>query len=231
MADFTPGERRDEPAGERETEVAGGLADAVRDLIDATVRSEIDLDEQDAIRAQIEALTARLRKEQLPTSYGTAFSYSSGRHHWGNAVIGQRNPIAPPVRVRRDNGRVSAEFSLSSAYEGPPSFVHGGVSALILDQMLGEAAASSGHPGMTGTLSLRYRYPTPLGRLRAEAGVARVEGIKTYAEGRILVEQDDGSWRASVEAEAVFILPRWARERLAERQATGDAAANPFEAR
>jgi acyl-coenzyme A thioesterase PaaI-like protein len=229
MADFTTGERRDESASERELEVAGGLADAVRDLIDATVRSQVDLEEQDAIRAEIEALTARLRKDQLPASYGTAFSYSSGRHHWGNAVIGQRNPIAPPVHVHRGRGRVSAEFTLSAAYEGPPSFVHGGVSALILDQMLGEAAASAGHPGMTGTLSVRYRQPTPLGRLRAEGEVTRVEGIKTYAEGRILVEQGDGSWRASVEAEAVFILPRWAREKLAEREATGDAAPNPFE--
>jgi len=229
MAEFTSGERRNELPSERETEVAGGLADAVRDLVDATVRSEIDLDEQESIRAEIEALTARLRKEQLPASYGAAFGYASRRHHWGNAVVGQRNPIAPPVRVHRDSGRVWAEFVLGAAYEGPPGFVHGGVSALILDQMLGEAAASAGHPGMTGSLSLRYRYPTPLGPLRAEAEVTGVEGIKTHAVGRILVEQDDGGWRTNVEAQAVFILPRWAREKLAEREATGDAAPNPFE--
>jgi len=220
--------RRTEPATERETAVAAGLADAVRELIEATVRTEVDLGEQDAIRAEIEALTARLRAAQLPASYGVAYSYSSGRHHWGNAVIGQRNAVAPPLVVQRGEGRVSAEFALGAAYEGPPSFVHGGISALILDQMLGEAAASSGHPGMTGTLSLRYLHPTPLGRLRAEAEVTRVSGIKTIAEGRILVEQPDGTWRASVEAQGLFILPRWARERLAEREATGDAAPNPF---
>jgi hypothetical protein len=41
--------------------------------------------------------------------------------------------------------------------------VHGGVSAMILDQMLGEAAGAGGKPGMTGTLTLRYRQATPLG--------------------------------------------------------------------
>lgn len=213
----------DQPASEREVAVTGALADAVRGLIDATIRSEIDLAEMEEIRGELEALSARLRKEQIPASYGAAHSWASGRHHWGNAVVGHRNPIAPPLRVTRGNGRAEAEFTLGAGYEGPPTFVHGGVSALILDQMLGEAAASGGHPGMTGTLSMRYRYPTPLGRLRAEAEIDRVEGVKTFATGRILVEQEDGTWRASVEAEGVFILPRWARDRLAEQQAASDA--------
>jgi acyl-coenzyme A thioesterase PaaI-like protein len=213
-----------EQVSEQEARVAGDLADAVRGLVDATIRTEVDLVEQDAIRAEVEALTARLRAQAIPTSYGAHHGWASGRHHWGNAVIGHRNPIAPPLRVKRGDGRAEAEFTVGAAYEGPPSFVHGGVSALILDQMLGEAAASARHPGMTGTLSLRYRFPTPLGRLRAESEIDRVEGIKTFVTGRILVQQDDGSWRASVEAEGVFILPRWAREKLAERQAAAEAA-------
>ena len=227
MSEAKPGERSDERADEREMQVAGGLAEAVRDLIDATVRSRIDLDEQESIRAEIEALTARLRKEQLPASYGSSFSYASGRHHWGNAAVGRRNPVAPPLVVQREDGRAWAELSLGSAYEGPPTFVHGGVSALILDQMLGEATASTGRPGMTGTLSVRYVQPTPLGLLRVEAEVAETSGFKTVATGRILVEHQDG-WQPSVEAQGVFIVPRWARERLAEREATGDADTHPF---
>jgi acyl-coenzyme A thioesterase PaaI-like protein len=95
---------------------------------------------------------------------------------------------------------------------------------LVLDQVLGEAAASSGHPGMTATLSVRYRRPTPLGPLRAEAEVTSIEGIKTYVAGRVQVPQPDGTWQTSVEAEGVFILPRWAREREQAGEAgdTGD---------
>ena len=102
---------------------------------------------------------------------------------------------------------VWAEFELGPQYEGPPTLVHGGVSALILDQILGEAAAAAGKPGMTGTLTIRYRRATPLGALRGEAKVDRVEGIKTYAVGQI--SDAEG---VTVEAEGVFILPKWARE-------------------
>jgi acyl-coenzyme A thioesterase PaaI-like protein len=212
-----------------DVEAVAALAQSARGLVDAVVRSQVDADELRAVRAELDALTERLRASQLPASVGAAYGWEAGRRHWGNAVIGLRNPIAPPLDILREGGRVSAGFTLGAAYEGPPTFVHGGVSALILDQMLGEAAASSGRPGMTGTLSIRYRHPTPLGPLRAEAEVVRTEGVKTYAEGRVLVAQPDGTWRASVEAEGVFILPRWAREKLAERGLANESGAAFFE--
>ena len=61
---------------------------------------------------------------------------------WGNVVIGMRNPVAPPLAIERDaDGGVFADFHLGAAYEGPPGHVHGGVAALILDHVLGEAAS------------------------------------------------------------------------------------------
>lgn len=57
-------------------------------------------------------------------------------------MIGVRNPIAPPVDlIRAEDGSVSADFHLGAAYEGPPGHVHGGVSAMILDHVLGEGRA------------------------------------------------------------------------------------------
>ena len=133
---------------------------------------------------------------------------------WGNTVVGLRNPVAPPLQVHHSSeGRAWADFTLGAAYEGPPGLVHGGVSALILDQLLGEAAGAGGKPGMTGTLTLRYRRGTPLGDLHAEAAIDRVEGIKTLAIGSI--SDTDGT---TVEAEGVFILPRWAREAIEKQQ-------------
>ena len=60
---------------------------------------------------------------------------------------------------------------------------------------------------MTGTLT-RALPPRgrPLGALRGEAHVDRVEGIKTYVVGHIADAEG-----ICVEAEGVFILPRWAR--------------------
>ena len=75
-----------------------------------------------------------------------------------------------------------------------------------LDQALGEAAGAGGKPGMTGTLTLRYRRGTPLGDLHCEAHIDRVEGIKTFAQGSL--SDAEG---VTVEAEGVFVLPKWAR--------------------
>ena len=63
-------------------------------------------------------------------------------------------------------------------------------------------------PRLTGTISLRYVRATRLGRLHAEAAITRVDGVKTFATGHHADEQG-----VTVEAEGVFILPRWARDR------------------
>ncbi len=60
---------------------------------------------------------------------------------WGGAAI--RSP--PPVELQHE-----AEFSWfevdlgGAAYEGPAGLVHGGVLALILDQLLGSTAEFQG---------------------------------------------------------------------------------------
>ena len=110
--------------------------------------------------------------------------------------------------MRDPTGRASADFHLGAAYEGPPGLVHGGVAALVLDQMLGEAAGAGGKPGMTGTLTLRYRRGTPLGDLRCEALDRPGRGHQDLRQGR----RSATPTGVTVEAEGVFILPRWARE-------------------
>ncbi len=99
-----------------------------------------------------------------------------------------------------------SEFHLGAAFEGPPGHVHGGVSAKILDHVLGDAASTPGVHRLTGTLTVRYRRLTPLGRLHAEARISHTDGVKTYAVGHLADDQG-----VTVEAEAVFIEPRWAR--------------------
>lgn len=207
---------------EHQRALYGPLAQSVRELAEAVIRTEVDDEEILAARAEIEALTARLRQRQIPGSYGVRFNAAGEGRAWGNAVVGTRNPVAPPLRIEHDSsGRAWSTFHLGAAYEGPPGLVHGGVSALILDQMLGEAAGAGGKPGMTGTLTLRYRRGTPLGELSAEAHIDRVEGVKTYAVGHVADAEG-----MTVEAEGVFILPKWARRAL-EKQALEQEAERP----
>jgi acyl-coenzyme A thioesterase PaaI-like protein len=126
----------------------------------------------------------------------------------GDPAVGLRNAIAPPMVIHHEaDGRAWSEFSLSGAYEGPPGWVHGGICALVLDHILGEAASDGlTQPKFTGTITLRYLRGTPLGPLRAEAFIERTEGVKTFARGYL--SDADGT---TVEAEGVFIRPAWAR--------------------
>lgn len=194
---------------ERQRAYFGPFTDAVRDLLDATIRTEVGEDAIRQAQAAIEAVTATLRSQQIDGAYGVRVSTDGRSRSWGNPVIGLRNPIAPPLVITRSaDDRCMAEFELGAAYEGPPGHVHGGMSALVLDHILGEAASSGlTKPNFTGTISCRYVRATPLGRLRAEAWIDRVDGVKTYARG--FIADVDG---VCVEAEGVFITPAWARE-------------------
>ena len=184
------------------------LAQSVRELVDATIRTEVDAETVSAVKTRIDAATARLRAQQSDGPFGVRYTTGGDRMPWGNPVIGIRNPVAPPLVVHRDaDGRVHADCDMGAAYEGPPGPVHGGIAALVLDHLLGEAASDGVNPRFTGTITLRYLRTTRLGRLHAEAKVTHSEGVKTYAAGHLADE--DG---VTVEAQGVFIQPKWARE-------------------
>jgi acyl-coenzyme A thioesterase PaaI-like protein len=183
------------------------LTRSVRELIDATIRTEVDADTVVEVTAEIDAATARLRRRQLPGPFGVRYNFEGDSMAWGNVAIGVRNPIAPPLVIQHDDsGRAWTDFHLGAAYEGPPGHVHGGMCALVLDHVLGETASDTSRPALTGTISFRYIRATRLGPLHAEARIDRMEGVKTFAVGHLA--DDDG---ITVEAEGVFIVPKWAR--------------------
>ncbi|MGB3331989.1 MAG: PaaI family thioesterase [Mycobacterium sp.] len=187
----------------------GPLAQAVRDLIDATIRTQADDATAREVTAQVQELTERLRAGTLSDSPGLRYVVDGRPLAWGNAVVGLRNPIAPPLVMQHgENGHCWSDFYLGAAYEGPPSLVHGGVSALVLDHVLGEAASDGlTQPRYTGTITVKYLRGTPLGPLHAEASIYRKDGVKTYARGHI----SDANG-VTVEADGVFITPSWARD-------------------
>ncbi|TPG32528.1 PaaI family thioesterase [Mycolicibacterium hodleri] len=194
---------------ERQRTLHEPLTQAVRELIDAGIRTDLDEAGVREARAAIEAVTERLRSVQRSQTSTLRHADTGRPLAWANPAVGVRNAIAPPMDIKHeDTGRCWAEFELGVAYEGPPGLVHGGICALVLDHILGEAASDGlTKPLFTGTITLRYLRGTPLGRLRAEAFVERSEGIKTYARGYL---GDTDGW--SVEADGVFIRPAWARE-------------------
>jgi hypothetical protein len=188
----------------------GPLTDDVRELIRLALRTDADPDSIDAARTAIRTANDVLRSRQPDESQVVRYSVGGRPVVWGNAVIGLRNAIAPPLTIHHDDDatRCWSEFTLNSAYEGPPGLVHGGVCALVLDHVLGEAASAGlTKPLFTGTLMVRFVRGTPLGRLRADAAVERTEGVKSFVSGHL----SDGEG-ITVEAEGIFIKPAWARD-------------------
>lgn len=185
--------------------VYGPLAESIRHLVDVSIRTDADPTTIAAVQDKIDSATKELEASARPGPFGVQLTPDGQTIAWGNAVVGLRNPIAPPLVLHHDpDGLVWSEFVLGPPYEGPPEHVHGGVSALILDHVLGATAHQPGKPAYTGTLTLRYRRRTALGRrLRVEAHVERAEGVKTFSVGHLADEEG-----VTVEAEGVFIHPR-----------------------
>lgn len=194
--------------GELES-VYAPLAESLRRLIDISIRTEAGAAAVVAATSKIDSAAAELSGALTPGPFGVHRNPDGQTIAWGNAVVGLRNPIAPPLVIHHEpDGLVWSEFVLGAAYEGPPDTVHGGVCALVLDHVLGATAHQPDKPAFTGTLTLRYRRPTALGRpLRAQAHVERVEGVKTFAVGHLADEHG-----VTVEAEGIFIHPRPAAE-------------------
>jgi acyl-coenzyme A thioesterase PaaI-like protein len=189
----------------------GELADDIRGIVDVAIRTRVTADRIAAARDLVKQATQILAEDAPPEPAGIHFNAEGRSWNWGNAVVGVRNAIAPPVILHWDeDGSVRSEVDLGVAYEGPPGCVHGGVSALLLDHLMGETA-SAAHTRLivTGTLTLRYERPLPLGRIRMQAQITNEDGRKVTVAAHIGPE--DGTEPAVV-ATGLFIVPRWHNE-------------------
>ena len=184
------------------------LAEAVRRAIDVVMTVEDATEDQMATAAaQIEAATAVLAG---PVAAGTdgLRRTSPNRNHGDylprSPIVGESSPLAPPIAWEWVAPRIVGHVVFGAAYEGPPGYVHGGIIALAFDEMLGMANIASGHPGMTGTLTVRYRRPTPLYlEVDFEAWVVRFEGRRIATRGTLSVDDV-----VCAECDGLFIQPR-----------------------
>ncbi len=183
------------------------LAAAMRIVISRLVEIEAPEAELAAAADGLERYAARLASHPRPNRYeGWAEASASGdvsSFFDHSPLIGLSNPLAPPIAMHgdEDGRRVHGSVVFGSAYEGPPGCVHGGYIAAAFDELLGFANSLSGTPGMTGTLTIRYRHPTPLHtELRFEGVCERSEGRKIYTSGQLFAGET-----LCAEAEGLFI--------------------------
>ncbi len=191
------------------------LAAAMRRVISRLVEIEAPEAELEAAADALERYASRLESHPRPNRYEgwseTSASGDVGSFFDHSPMIGLSNPLAPPIELRADaDGRtVHGRVVFGSAYEGPPGCVHGGYIAAAFDELLGFANSLSGTPGMTGTLTVRYRRPTPLHtELRFVGRFERTEGRKIFTTGQLFAGE-----ALCAEADGLFIAVDFERFR------------------
>lgn len=181
------------------------LAAAMRKVIELLVTTEAPEDELCAAADRLERYAQRLETQpQRHITWGSpeaSIAGTTGGFFDLSPLIGLANPLSPPITLWVDGAIVRGTVVFGWAYQGPPGYVHGGLVAALFDETLGFAQSMLATPGMTGTLTVRYRKPTPLlTELRIEATVQRVDGRKIFTEARLYAGDT-----LTAEAEAVFI--------------------------
>lgn len=190
------------------------FSDTVRRLISAKRSTTVD----DATIEQARALVAQaadlLGAEQMSGPYWQAgitrvedfvmHDRFQDIFPWSPA-FGVDNPIAPKVVFEFDDDKVlSGTAWFDSYFCGPPwDVTHGGIVALVYDDILGATAAVAAGGGLTGRLTVSYRSTTPLMTpIRIEARMTEHEGRKFTVRGAMYT----GDTLLS-EAEGLFIRP------------------------
>lgn len=165
-------------------------------------------DVYDAV-ATVRELSDQLEQAGTPVEPSMFSPWGTPEHLGANPAIGLRNSVSPPLQpVVMPDGTVRCDLELGIEYQGPPGCVHGGIVALLFDEMLGLSNAAAGSVGMTADLRVTYSSPTPLNApLRFEAKQDRVEGRKIWASATLHTGD-----RLCASTEALFIEPRGIRD-------------------
>jgi acyl-coenzyme A thioesterase PaaI-like protein len=150
--------------------------------------------------ATFDDLAAAVAGRPLPVTVGDPvefdpFSAGGGRLH----------PAAVGTAVRREgDAAVVSTVRVDHMFQGPPGRVHGGVLALLVDELMGTVNRMVGQRAFTARLAVDYRAAAPVDtELTFRAWLHDQQGrkITMRADGRA----DDVVF---VEAEALFVMPR-----------------------
>lgn len=175
------------------------LVEAVRDLVEATLMTDVPPAVRAAVTAEVKNLTGRLAAAERPDPVWLVQHTPEHFEHLTQAGSGRLNPQAVRLQwltpdgdvsyfavAHPETGEVRARCTLTRQHVGPPGRVHGGVVATILDHVVGFATAAVDKSGMTAGLDIRYKGATPYGvPLILTARYTHSEGRKHFATGEI----------------------------------------------
>jgi acyl-coenzyme A thioesterase PaaI-like protein len=166
------------------------VADAIRDVLHRMVQTSAPIDVIESAADEVETAAERFSGHVSKSMYEGFAEAANAGEPFGffdhSPMLGQANPLAPPIKLWLDGTRIRGTATFGAAYEGPPGCVHGGYVAAAFDEVLGSTQSLSGHPGMTGRLTVHYRKPTPLQtELQFVGWIEDVTGRKILTRGEL----------------------------------------------
>jgi acyl-coenzyme A thioesterase PaaI-like protein len=185
------------------------LTDETRRLIGALVATQAPADALEEATAAVAEAADRLAPYASTSRYDRTTITVFGQPGTeilleDHPFLGPANPIAPPLVIDADD-TVGMTATYDHRHEGHRGCVHGGVLAAAFDLVLALAATrATGRAGWTGTLTVKYRAPTPLRtplRYSAEADPAKGRTVRVH--GRVAAGDV-----VTAEAEVVYVLSK-----------------------
>ena len=181
------------------------LAAATRALNEKLVSTDIGPRLAAALTEKIEGLTAELSQAQQVN--GLVDMAKRGERGTIDDVMGElvsvggrSHPCSPELLWQETSNRITGSVRFNQTFEGPPGHVHGGWVAGVLDHIMGMTHVRTGHPGMTGGLSIRYLKPTPLNQvLEVSAEATELDDKRTEVKAAMRCGET-----TTATAEAIF---------------------------
>jgi len=101
---------------------------------------------------------------------------------------GGANPRGMQLTFEQDDvsRRIRGAFRLGPEYQGGAGFVHGGIVATLLDEVMAKVSRFSADHAVTAELTVEYRRPVPVDEdLVVEGWEVERDGRSLYREGEI----------------------------------------------
>lgn len=182
--------------------------------------SDADVAHLAQIRSQAESLPVvrSLTAANTTRSWDAYASLPPGSAHLTSSTLsGSRGIAFQRVFRTGETGEIVSVVHLGAGMAGWPGTVHGGASAMLLDESMGRCALGvlPARTGVTANLEVRYLRPVKAGgfcvircRPLAEEELEPAERGKRGRKVWVVATVEDLKGRVCVEARALFVTPR-----------------------
>jgi acyl-coenzyme A thioesterase PaaI-like protein len=168
------------------------LAIATRAFADAVALTAVDRTTLDEVTGALEMMTQRLRVATEDDAYSglvmKPVDYSVPELSMPlNPIVGRCNPSRPEVQLRFVDGEAVGTATFTRRFVGPPGHLHGGISAMLADQLVAAAASALGVKTVTKSVTVRFLRPVPLDEELELWGVCAPDGDNHRARFEVRV--------------------------------------------